>query len=144
MVYPRIAKDQVVIPSGTPDRTLFVCVTKTYGVHLPENQMRCASPEDCSRGYWKNCHVTAAHAEDCDWLFAHKNRRIVEVFRIDRKKGWVDSRQSPKKSWPSDKPPVGTRKACEVTHDAAMTSRFKGAIVRLGRCQNPLRGYFVD
>lgn len=141
MVYPRITKSQVGVPAGTPDRTLFVCVTDSYEEELKGNPFKHADLEDCARGYWRVGDIRSSHAKNCDWLFAHKHGRIVGVFRIDRPKGWVDWRLSPKKTWPTDSC-SDKREACEVIPDAAMSKKFDGQIVHLGRCPNPLRGYF--
>jgi hypothetical protein len=146
MVYPKITKSQVEVPLETPYRTLFVCVSKTYGTQKDGNPLRLVSLDDCARGYWTNKNMASAHAEECDWLFAHKNQRIVGVFKINHKKGWVEAHACSKPTWPSDIKNValGTRKgALELTLDEGMTKKFSGKVVHLGRCQNPLRGYFM-
>ena len=139
MVYPKV-KDQISVPQGTPDKTLFVSVDATW------QERGCpASLEDCARGYWTEQNLSAAHGYDCEWLMARKHRRIVGVWKIDRKKGWMIPSATPKVTWPSDnpKPPPARRGCVLMPVDEEKKRLFLGKVVHLGRNQNTLRGYFV-
>ena len=139
MTYP-VTKDKVKVPEGTPNGTLFVSVDGTWKVKGNPSSL-----EDCARGYWPVKNLKAAHAYDCDWLMARKHGRIVGVWKIDKKKGWMDSSETPKKSWPEDKPTDIPRNGCElIPVDSKIEAKFIGQAVNLGRCHNSLRGYFVD
>ena len=145
MIYPKIS-DPVSVPNGTPDKTLFVSVDKTFGVGLKDPKTKqTVSLEDCARGYWKEQNLAAARGYDCDWLMARLHGRIVGVWKIDRTKGWMMPSVTPKSTWPSDKPvPPPSRRGCELIHvDDATQKKFLNKEVHLGRCQNSLRGYFL-
>ena len=137
MVYPKV-KDEVIVPRGTPDRTLFVSVDGTW-----QKKGNAATLEDCARGYWTVANLSAAHADECDWLMARKRGKIVGVWKISRQKGWMAPSESPKKSWKADKPTDHPRLACElISVGEQMEKRYVGKAVHLGRCPNSLRGYF--
>ena len=145
MVYPQV-RDKVSVPNGTPNGTLFVCVDKTYGRGLCDSQTgKRVSLEDCARGYWTEANLSAAHGYGCDWLMARERGKIVGVWRIDRKQGWMDSSTTLKVTWPSDKPiPPPRRKGCALIHvDEKTRERFMNQKVHLGRNPNTLRGYFA-
>ena len=136
VVYPKVS-DPVEVPDGTPSGTLFVSVDGTYKKNgCPANL------EDCARGYWTVANLEAAHAYNCDWLMSRKNGKINGVWRIDRKKGWMDPSATPKVTWPSDQPKDRPRLGCELIKDEKMEKLFIGQVVHLGRCYNSLRGYF--
>lgn len=143
MVYPKV-KDEVSVPAGTPNGTLFVCVDETFGKGIVDPATKKhVLLEDCARGYWTRANLDAAHADQCDWLMARLHGKIKGVWRINRKKGWMDPAVTPKKTWPSDKPKDRPRGGCEVIADEEMEKKFLGCEVHLGRCPNSLRGYFV-
>ncbi|MBR3221515.1 MAG: hypothetical protein IKF72_04715 [Kiritimatiellae bacterium] len=146
MVYPNV-KDKVTVPNGTPDKTLFVCVDETYGKGLcdPPKSGRRVSLEDCARGYWTEANLSASHGYDCEWLMARAKSKIVGVWRIDRKQGWMVPSATPKATWPSDKPtPLPRRRGCVlIPVDEETRKRFLNKEVHLGRNPNTLRGYFV-
>ena len=139
MVYPQVS-DNVVVPEGTPNGTLFVSVDGTWKKKgIPANL------EDCARGYWTVANLAASHGKDCDWLMARKGGKIVGVWKIDRKKDWMIPPATPKATWPDDKPKDHPRLGCElISVNEEIKDRFIGKIVHLGRCPNSLRGYFVS
>lgn len=146
MVYPQIS-GSVAVPNGTPNGTLFVSVNKTYGKKIVEPLTNIpVSLEDCARGYWTVQNLSASRGPECEWLMATTNGCIVGVWRIDREKGWMNPTNTPKKTWPSDTPTTyPSRRGCVLIDVDEMTKqRFVGAQVHLGRCPNPLRGYFID
>ena len=138
MFYPNVS-DPTSIPSGTPDRTLFVCVDNTWKQKgIP------ASLEDCARGYWTEANLEAAHAYDCDWLMARHHGKIVGVWKIDKRR-WMVPSATPKKTWPNDNPTDHPRRGCIlIPVDKEMEQCFIGKEVHLGRCPNSLRGYFIQ
>lgn len=147
MVYPRITRDEVLIPSCVPSGTLFVSVIKTHDKKKDGNPPKFVSLEDCARGYWTERNLLAAHAYECDYLVAQVHGEIVGAWRIDRTKGdcgWVDSQATPKKTWPSDRPVAQNRKGCELIADEALLKNLRGKRVHLGRSGNTLRGYFEN
>ena len=139
MVYPQV-KDQIRVPQGTPDKTLFVSVDGSW-----QEKGSTASLEDCARGYWTEQNLSAARGYDCEWLMARKHGRIVGVWKIDRKKGWMIPSATPKVTCPSDNPtPPPQRRGCVLIQVDEETERlFLNKEVHLGRNQNTLRGYFV-
>ena len=139
MVYPQV-KDPISVPQGTPDKTLFVSVDGTW-----QEKGCTASLEDCARGYWTEQNLSASHGYACEWLMARKHGRIVGVWKIDRKKGWMIPSATPKATWPSDKPiSPPQRRGCElISVNEQVENRFLGKEVHLGRSKNTLRGYFV-
>ena len=143
MVYPNVS-DPISVPAGTPDKTLFVSVDATYGTRDPQTGTL-ITLEDCAMGYWTEKNLTAAHGYDCDWLMARQHGKIVGVWQIDKSRGCMVSSAIPKKSWPSDNPmPPPQRRGCVlVPVDKRMEQRFIGQKVKLGRCHNSLRGYFI-
>lgn len=143
MVYPKV-KDPVSVPNGTPNGTLFVCVDETYGKGLCVAGSR-VTLEDCARGYWTEANLAAARGYNCDWLMARLHGRIVGMWKIDRKHGWLDPSATPKVTWPSDKPiPPPKRKGCVlIPVDEAKEKQFLNKKVHLGRNPNTLRGYFI-
>ena len=135
--YP-VTKDKVRVPEGTPDGTLFVSVDGTWKVKGNPYSL-----EDCARGYWTEKNLKSSHGYDCDWLMARKRGRIVGVWKINRKKGWMVPSATPKKSWPDDKPTDQPRNGCElIVVDEETAEKFIGQEVHLGRSHNSLRGYF--
>ena len=147
MVYPKIVKDLVSVPKGTPNRTLFVSVNKSWGKKITDPQTnRTVELEDCARGYWTEQNLVASRGCECEWLMATVNSCIVGVWKIDRKKGWMKPSDTPKVSHPSDKPiPPPKRKGCIlIPVDMTVVQNFIGKVVHLGRNPNPLRGYFTE
>ena len=145
MVYPTV-KDPVSVPSGTPDKTLFVSVDNTFGIGLKDPKTKqTVSLEDCARGYWTEQNLAASHGYDCDWLMARLHGRIVGIWRINRTKGWMMPSATPKTTWPNDKPASQpSRRGCElIPVDEETWKQFVNKEVHLGRNQNSLRGYFV-
>lgn len=145
MVYPAV-KDQVSVPRGTPDKTLFVSVDNTFGIGLKDPKTKqTVSLEDCARGYWTEKNLAALPGYDCDWLMARMRGRIVGVWKIDMQKGWMVPSATPKATWPSDQPiPPPPRRGCVlIPVDEGMEKQFLGKEVHLGRCRNSLRGYFL-
>ena len=143
MVYPEVGT-QVQVPEDTPNGTLFVCVAGTYGRKQRSNVTgECVSLEDCACGYWKIQHLSQAHAGDCEWLMAHCDGKIKGVWKIDRQKGWLPAADVRKQTWPEDQRTDYPSSACYLTPvSQEVWDRFVGKDVRLGRCWNPLRGYF--
>lgn len=143
MVYPQV-RDNVSVPPGTPNGTLFVCVDNTYGNQIRDTVTNnLVSLEDCARGYWTDGNLQAAHGYDCEWLMARCRGVIVGVWRIDRQRGWRCPRETPKATAPNDCPEDENRRGCaliDVGDD--IRNQFIGEVVRLGRSHNPLRGYF--
>lgn len=145
MIYP-IVNSPVSVPNGTPDKTLFVSVDNSYGIGIKDPKTKqTVSLEDCARGYWEERNLASAHGYDCDWLMARLHGRIVGVWKINRKKGWMSPSATPKLTNPSDKStPPPNRLGCElISVDEATKRQFLNEEVHLGRCHNPLRGYFV-
>lgn len=144
MVYPNV-RDMVTVLNGTPNGTLFVSVDGTYGKKIVDPTTRqLVSLEDCARGYWTQANLAAAHGYDCDWIMARLRGKIVGVWKINRKKGWMDPSNTPKSTWPSDRPKDRPRSGCElIPVDKEVWNRFVGKEVHLGRNQNSLRGYFI-
>lgn len=144
MIYPR-TNDRVLVPKGTPNGTLFVCVDKTYGKGIRDtgtNQL--VSLKDCAMGYWTDNNLQGAHGYDCQWVMARCRGRIVGVWKIDSNKGWRSPAEMPKETAPNDCPTDGNRKGCaliDVGDD--IKNQFVGKVVHLGRSHNPLRGYFI-
>lgn len=138
MVYPKV-KSGVDVPMGTPNGTLFVSVDGTW-----ENpKLPGVTLEDCARGYWTRANLAAAKADRCEWLMARKKGKIVGVWKINTKKGWMDPWVTPKKSWPSDMPKDRPRGGCElIPVGEEMWKKFVGERVHLGRAHNTLRGCF--
>jgi len=143
MVRPQV-KSEVTVPNGTPSGTLFVCVSGTFGKKIQSKVTKApVSLEDCARGYWKDQHLSQAHADECDWLMAHCGGEIKGVWKIDRKKGWRPMAQVPKSTWPEDRRVDYPSSACDlIPVDDSTWNRFVGKCVRLGHCWNPLRAYF--
>lgn len=142
MVYPNVS-DEVSVPKGTPNGTLFVSVDGTW------KKKGCpATLVDCARGYWTDANLAAAHAEDCEWLMARQGGKIVGVWKINRNKGkngWMLPSATPKKTWPNDKPVDYPRSGCElIPVEESIKKRFIGEPIHLGRCRNSLRGYFIS
>ena len=144
MFYPNVS-DPTSIPAGTPDKTLFACVDRTYGTRDPKTGTL-ITLEDCAMGYWTENNLADSRGYDCDWLMARYDGIIVGVWKIDRTQGWKVPSAIPKKSWPSDNPtPPPQRRGCVlIPVDKETENRFVGNQVHLGRCQNTLRGYFVN
>ena len=137
-VYPSVS-DQVSVPRGLPNGTLFVSVDKTF----QNPKIPGVSLEDCARGYWTIANLKASHAYDCDYLMARQKGSIVGAWRIDRKTGWHDSSIIHKKTWSQDRPGAD-REACLLISDEANLGSFIGKRVKLGRCPCSLRGFFED
>lgn len=135
MLYPRV-KNEVEIPAETPDGTLFVSVAESFG------KVAGASLEDCARGYWTVRHMKAAHGFDCKYLVARRNGVIEGVWKIDLKKGWMKPEDTPKKTWPDDRPKGKDCVGCGLIRDEKLESKLVGKRVKLGACPNHLRGYF--
>ena len=144
MVYPNV-NGPISVPEGTPDKTLFVCVDKTYGTRDPDTGTL-ITPEDCARGYWTEYNLADSRGYNCDWLMARYNGIIVGVWKIDKAQGWMVPSATPKQSWPSDNPdPSPPRRGCAlIPVDEETEKRFIGKEVHLGQCQNTLRGYFIN
>ena len=140
-VFPKVS-DAVAVPNGTPHRALFVDVTVSAKV-IDGITKTAPSLEDRARGYWTVANLKAAYAEMCDWLIAREHGVIVGVWKINRKKGWIDPSMTPKKTWPTDKGDGIPRLGCEVIE--ADEYRFLiGKRAHLGRCPNSLRAIFED
>ena len=148
MVYPQVT-NTVLVPDKTPNGTLFVSIAKCYEIEPRENPGHPASLEDCARGYWSIRNLHAARGEDCCWLMAHRDGRILGVWIIDRSKGqngWMNPSDTPKETWPNDRPgPESQRVGCElIPVDDQTWNRFYNKEVHLGRTPNPMRGYFTE
>lgn len=138
-VYPKVS-DEVSVPKGMPNGTLFVEVTKSAKV-IDGITKRHPNLEDRARGYWTVPNLKAAHADLCDWLVARERGKIVGVWKINRKKGWMDPTQTPKKTWPTDNGGDRSRQGCEVIATDGF-NHLIGQRVHLGRCPNSLRSWF--
>ena len=142
MVYPAV-KDPVSVPNGTPDKTLFVSVGKSFGKGLKEPKTgKTVSLEDCARGYWRERDLSDSHGYNCEWLMAMLRGKVIGVWKIDTNRGWLMSRANPSatRAVPTEPP---SRRVCElISVEDAIWNRFVGREVHLGRHFNPLRGYF--
>lgn len=138
-IYPKVP-DAVGVPKGTPPCVLFVDVTVSANV-IDGITKRTPSMVDRARGYWTVANLKAAHADMCDWLIAREHGVIVGVWKINRKKGWVDPSLTPKKTWPTDTGDGIPRQGCELIK-ADEFQFLIGKRVHLGRCPNSLRAIF--
>ena len=140
--YP-CTKDAVTVPPGTPSGTLFVDVGDTLGALIDPRTNAPTSPEDCARGFWDNANLSAARADQCDWLAARKNRRIIGIWEIDRSFGWHPLMSANAIPGRSDESVDPQRSWCKLLPtDDALNARLVGKEVHLGRCHNSLRSVF--
>jgi hypothetical protein len=144
-VCPRV-KDNVIVPDGVPNGTLFVCVTDTYGNGLknPRNG-KLVSLEDCARGFWWEANLLASHYMNCQWLAAHSKGKILGIWKIDQ---WSPMTEETVVALNRGDPIKPKRLYCSLKFNDAEVQKVQSLVVgknvKLGRCPNPLRGFFVD
>ena len=80
--------------------TIIVVVNKYWKPSDP----RSPSLYDCARGYWRVGATGKGKAYRCKYAVASFYGRVAEVYEINRSKSWMTWRESPKVTWPEDKP----------------------------------------
>lgn len=144
-IYPKV-KDNVTVPDCVPNGTLFVCVTNSYGKGLKNQRTgKLVSLEDCARGFWMEANLQASQYMNCQWLAAYSKGKILGIWKIDQWSTMTEETVAALNRGDAITP----RKLCCTLKsiDAEVQnvqSLVVGKNVKLGRCPNPLRGFFVD
>ena len=92
--------DRPLTRSDFHDPTIIVVINKYWNPSDPKSP----SLYDCARGYWRVGRSGKGKAYKCKYAVASFYGRVAEVYEINQAKSWMTWRESPKATWPDDKP----------------------------------------
>ena len=92
--------DRPLTRSDFHEPTIIVVINKYWNPSDPKSP----SLYDCARGYWRVGSSGKGKAYMCKYAVASFYGRVAEVYEIDQSKSWMTWHESPKETWPDDKP----------------------------------------